>query len=103
MRFQELNGDKWNVYLTTRRKCKWLRADKWGGPYAGRAWWAKRCIYIERNQMDSDVYDTLLHEILHVVCRDFKLPGEFDEALVASLAEGLWPILCDIANFPPLP
>lgn len=62
----------------------------------GREVYDKAKIYIRKDMPDGKKFETLLHELFHIVyANSYLKPGDEEERVVGALSTGLYQILAD--------
>lgn len=92
-RFHVREGARWSVYLTTQALTRQLHDGAAGEPAAGLTWHARRLIYIDLEQPEAELWETLVHELLHVACDPLGLRPSWEEDVVGCAAYELTPVL----------
>lgn len=92
-RFHVRGGKRWSVYLTTHALTRQLHDAAAGEPAAGLTLYARRLIYVDLEQTEPELWETLVHELLHVAVDPLGLRPSWEEDVVGCGAYELTPIL----------
>jgi hypothetical protein len=86
--FQTLRGETWRIFHARGKE----HFKYEGKTHVGLAFFRgpkKNRIYIDSSKSDPEIFDTTLHEILHVLWREYGLLEVVEEAIVDQTATGL--------------